>query len=95
MAMTSAATRARAIIKKLKRKYPRKAAPPSRGITCHLAAVVIGRDTETGKAYKACDRALAEFVDWNEIRVARWGEVEAAHPDAFGGMYQFWAAAPR
>jgi Flp pilus assembly protein TadD/SAM-dependent methyltransferase len=27
--------------------------------------------------------------------LARWGEVEAAHPDAFGGMYQFWVAAPR
>jgi hypothetical protein len=27
--------------------------------------------------------------------LARWGEVEADLPDAFGGMYQFWVAAPR
>jgi pyruvate dehydrogenase E2 component (dihydrolipoamide acetyltransferase) len=69
-------SRARAIIKKLKKEYPRKGAPPRRGITCHLAAAVIGRDAESNKAYKACENALDEFVDWNELRVARWGEVE-------------------
>lgn len=78
MATTSAATRARAIIKTLKRKYPRKSTPPTRDITCHLAAVVIGRDADDGKAYKACERVLSEFVDWNEVRVARCGEVERA-----------------
>jgi len=36
------------------------------------------------------------FPEDGEARsLARWGEVEAAHPDAFGGMYQFWAAVPR
>ena len=78
MATTSTVTRARAIIKRLKKKYPRKKAPPARGITCHLAAVVVGRDGDSSKAYKACDTALSEFVDWNELRVARWGEVERA-----------------
>ena len=78
MATTSPASRARAIIKRLKKKYPRKKAPPARGITCHLAAVVIGRDGDSAKAYKACDTAMDEFVDWNELRVARWGEVERA-----------------
>ena len=78
MATASVGSRARAIIKRLKTKYPRKRTPPARGITCHLAAVVIGRDADTGKAYKACDNALAEFVNWNELRVARWGEVERA-----------------
>jgi endonuclease-3 len=76
--MTATAISARAIIKRLTSKYPRKKAPPARGITCHLAAVVVGRDADSGKAYKACDNALDEFVDWNELRVARWGEVERA-----------------
>ena len=78
MTTVSASTRTLTIIRRLKEKYPRGKAPPSRGITCHLAAVVIGRDGDSGKAYKACDDALSEFVDWNELRVARWGEVERA-----------------
>lgn len=78
MATPTTAVRTRAIIKRLKKKYPRKKAPPARGITCHLAAVVIGRDADSSKAYKACDDALSEFVNWNELRVARWGEVERA-----------------
>jgi len=78
VATTVSTSRARAIIKKLKREYPRKGTPPRRGITCHLAAAVIGRDAESNKAYKACENALDEFVDWNELRVARWGEVERA-----------------
>ncbi len=73
---TAAATRTRGILRSLRRKYPRRSAPPSGGITNHLAAVILGRDTDGAKAYTACRRLLTEFVDWNEVRVARWGEVE-------------------
>ena len=78
MATTSPSSRARTIMRALTRKYPRRSAPPSRGLTCHLAAVVIGRDGDGAAAYRACDKMLREFVDWNEVRVARWGEVERA-----------------
>jgi hypothetical protein len=31
-------------------------------------------------------------ADWRSLDA--WGRFEAAHPDAFGAMYQFWVAAP-
>ena len=78
MATATSTSRARAVIKRLKTRYSTKKVPRSKGITCHLAAAVIGRDADCVKAYKACENALDEFVDWNELRVARWGEVERA-----------------
>ncbi len=78
--MTTAATRkwARNVIRSLRRSYPREASPPNGGISDHLAAVLIDRDAEGASAYGATGRLLDEFVDWNEVRVARWGEIERA-----------------
>ncbi len=76
MASVSGGSRTRDVLNTLKRKYPRKSAPPEAGLTAHLAAVVVGRDADAEEAYQACWKLLSEFVDWNEVRVARWGEVE-------------------
>jgi len=76
VASATAAKRTREILRTLRRRYPRKGAPPSEQITSHLAAVIVGRDAEGQGAYRACRKLLASFVDWNEVRVARWGEVE-------------------
>jgi endonuclease-3 len=76
VATTSVGSRARELLKTLRRRYPRKSAPPSGELINHLAAVIIGRDAEPDRAYRACHKLLADFVDWNEVRVARWGEVE-------------------
>jgi endonuclease-3 len=64
------------IVRALKRKYPKAAVPTNGNLTDHLAAVIISRGTGTSNAYKACTKVMAEFVDWNEVRVARWGEIE-------------------
>jgi endonuclease III len=76
--VASPSARTRTILKRLKRRYPRGKAPPSTGLTDHLSAVIIARHTEDGRAYRACAKLMSEFVDWNEVRVARWGEVERA-----------------
>lgn len=76
MGKAPAASRTRGILRTLRRRYPRKRAPPSGRITSHLAAVIVGRDGEGDGAYRACRKLLTDFVDWNEVRVARWGEVE-------------------
>ncbi len=72
----SAEKSARGILKTLKRKYPRKSAPPARGVTYHLAAAIVGRDSPAEKTFAACRKMLLKFVNWNEVRVARHGEVE-------------------
>ena len=76
MSMLATRKRARDVIRTLKRRYPRDTEPPPGGITDHLAAVLIDRDAGGYDAYRATGKLLEEFVDWNEVRVARWGEIE-------------------
>jgi len=64
------------ILRTLRRRYPAPIQPRSGKITNHLGAVIVGRDSDPVSAYRACERLMAEFVDWNEIRVARCGEIE-------------------
>jgi endonuclease III len=73
---TSARTKTLEIVRTLKRSIPKTSVPTNGNLTDHLAAVIIGRGAETPNAYRACARLMHEFVDWNEVRVARWGEIE-------------------
>jgi endonuclease-3 len=50
--------------------------PTNGSLTDHLAAVVVSRGTGSAESYNATHSIMEFFVDWNEVRVARWGEVE-------------------
>jgi endonuclease III len=78
--------RAREVFGALRQSYPKPAARPAGGIIDQLAAVLVDRDAVDGAAYRATAWLLQEFVDWNEVRVARWSEVERAlRPFVHGG----------
>lgn len=54
--------------------------PPRRVVDC-IVAVIIARETSLASARRACSHLMKRFVDWNEVRVSRTGEVERAlHP---------------
>lgn len=72
---TSSRNKALEIIRILKKKYP--APQTSSGeLVGLLGGVIVGRNADPENAWRACERLTNEFVDWNEVRVARCGEVE-------------------
>jgi endonuclease-3 len=73
---TSTRSKTLGIVRALKRKFPKTSVPTNGSLTDHLAAVVISRGTGSAEAYMATSKSLEVFVDWNEVRVARWGEIE-------------------
>jgi SAM-dependent methyltransferase len=58
-----------------------------------LGLEFLGFETTRAEVMRAYHERFPGDVEARSL--ARWGEVEAAHPDAFGGMYQFWVAATR
>lgn len=81
MAATVQKPRALNVLRALRRAYPNRAERPKGTLVDHLAAVVLSRETTNRSASRASARLLREFVDWNEVRVARCGELERAiHP---------------
>jgi endonuclease-3 len=73
---TSVRAKTLGIVRTLKRKFPKTSVPTNGNLTDHLTAVVMSRGSGTTEAYRACARMMDAFVDWNEVRVARWGEIE-------------------
>jgi endonuclease-3 len=69
-------TKTLGIVRALKRKYPKTTVPSTGSLTDHLAAVIVSRGTGSAESYKASSIMMESFVDWNEVRVARWGEIE-------------------
>ena len=64
------------VLRTLRRAYPKRSERPKGALVDHLAAVVVSRETTNSKASRACGKLMENFVDWNEVRVARCGELE-------------------
>lgn len=78
--MTATVQKGRAlnVLRALRRAYSTRAERPRGALVDHLAAVLVSREATNRNASRACGRLMQEFVDWNEVRVARCGELARA-----------------